>query len=219
MPEMDGFAATAEIRRREGTARHTTIIAMTANALEGDDQKCLAAGMDDYISKPVKSEVLRLKLERWTKPGESGNGLSEGIGHAQRTRDNVPSTSPRLPPRGPSIDHAQLASLAGIQEPGEADFVTELIDLFLEEAASDLKALHRALLKHDAVEIARVAHRLKGSSANMGATQMAALAEELEGQDSATDERKLVALENEFELVREALKIERKEMELTLPTK
>jgi CheY-like chemotaxis protein/HPt (histidine-containing phosphotransfer) domain-containing protein len=198
MPEMDGFAATAEIRRREGAARHTIIIAMTANALDGDKKKCLAAGMDDYISKPVKADVLRRLLERWT------TSLATSLRAAVSDAEPLGSS-----PRSNVIDYAQLLSLSMIKAPGE-DFVTELIDLFLKESASNLKALREAVSSSDAMEIQRLAHLLKGSSASIGAPGMAALCEDLERTEPTRDSRPfLVLLENEFELVREALKAER----------
>jgi CheY-like chemotaxis protein len=197
MPEMDGFAATAEIRRREGTARHTTIIAMTANALDGDQARCLAAGMDDYLSKPVKPEALRVMLARWGKASEFTVRASERE-PADQVRDGV-------------IDQAQLAMLREIQEPGAADCVTEVIDLFLIEATAQVEALHLAMRCDDAPEIKRVAHLLQGSSATMGAMGLAALSGSLQGQDPAQAARDLMGqLDSEFGLVRDALNLERK---------
>jgi PAS domain S-box-containing protein len=197
MPEMDGFAATAEVRRREGTARHTTIIAMTANALDGDQERCLAAGMDDYLSKPVKLEALRLMLARWGKAGGAGGGENDRE-PADQARDTV-------------IDQAQFAVLKEIQEPGAADCVTEVIDLFLIEATAQVEALHQASLCDDAIEIKRVAHLLQGSSATMGAMGLAALSGSLQGQDPAQAARDLLGqLDSEFVLVRDALSLERK---------
>jgi HPt (histidine-containing phosphotransfer) domain-containing protein len=158
--------------------------------------------MDDYISKPVRAEVLRQKLERWTAPGETAFA-DEDLSGAP-----VPAGN-----RGGVIDQTQLASLRAIQEPGKEDFVTELIDLFVNVTVAQMKVLHEAVVSNDLTSIRRVAHFMIGSSANVGARQMAALFEQLEGQDGENGDNEvlLARLDQEFELVCEALKAERRE--------
>lgn len=176
---------------------------MTAKALEGDRDKCLAAGMDDFLSKPIKSDELRLKLEQWTKPTNSPlrgkQNVSEGKTPGRIGRRSV-------------VDLSVLAGHREIQQPGQPDFVTQLIDLFLKDTVSQLKVLGEAVSKNDGDELRRVAHMLKGGSANIGAARMTALYEELETGKLVNGEAATLVskLENEFEGVREALKAERR---------
>ncbi len=202
MPVMDGYEATAEIRRREESlASRTVIIAMTAHALEGERERCLDAGMDDYLSKPVKSDVLRRKLEQWLEPtGEPSD--CEGSTEPNEVVDRGQLTA---------LNPAVLAGLREIQQPGEPDLVTELIDLFLEDTATQLKVLSGAVLKNNTAEMRRVAHLLKGSSANIGAERLAAIYASLEKTEFRNGDAgvMLAKLEREFRRVDEALRAER----------
>jgi CheY-like chemotaxis protein len=166
MPEMDGYAATAAIRRREreqgGAARHTPIIAMTAHALEGDAEKCLAAGMDDYIPKPVTAQHLEAALTRWSAQAEPG----------------APQEA---------VKARTLAALRDLQGAGQPDILAELIAVYLRDTPPRLTALHEALARTDAEAVRREAHGLKGSSGQIGAVQVARLCADLEYQVGTTD--------------------------------
>ena len=200
MPEMDGYEATKEVRRREGDSRHATIIAMTANALEGDRERCLAAGMDDYISKPVKQDVLSAMLERWTQADDQRGASSLLANWSQPESPTV-------------IDASMVAELRALQTSAEAHFFNHLIDLFIEETPARLAAMRTALGQADSQSLAHEAHALKGSCAHLGATRMSALCEILEeqgrGGSTAGASALLPVLEEEFDRVRTALDAEK----------
>ena len=197
MPEMDGYEATNQIRKREGESRRTTIIAMTANALDGDRERCLAAGMDDYISKPVRQETLSAVIDRW---------------FVDRSASCRPADQSGLSPTGSAnvIDASVIAELRGLQSPANPDFFNNLIDLFIDETPHRLAAIRAAVDRANPGALAHEAHALKGSSAHLGATRMDALCEILEEQGRAGTiagaQVLLSALEEEFASVREALK-------------
>lgn len=192
MPEMDGYQAATEVRRREADLKHTTIIAMTASAFEGDREKCLAAGMDDYISKPVTQESLSAIFHRWhPSVAQSSQSVEPAHGNAKVIDENV------------------IGGLRALESPSHPDFLNHVIDLFVQEAPNRLLAIRGAMTQANSVALTHEAHALKGSAGHLGATRMAALCEILEDQGRAGSiagaPALLSALEEEFDLVRAAL--------------
>ncbi len=165
MPEMDGFAATAAIRAREGDARRTPIIAMTANAMLGDRERCLDAGMDDYIAKPFRVQDLAAALERWVGPAPPAAtaGLAGADGEAE---DGSP----------PVIDEEALAGLVHLG----MDLVADVLVPFRRDSAQRLPQLDEAARRADSESLSRVAHALKGDAVVVGAVELQGLCVQLE---------------------------------------
>lgn len=196
MPEMDGFEATQSILKSEPArgGTHVPIVAVTAHAMKGDREKCLAAGMDDYISKPFDLAQVRNLLARWVPAFPSAGSALE---------------APPAPDESTPVDIRTLESLRPRESDGAPYFLNRLVAQYVQEARDRLAALHEAGEKADARALLSAAHSLKGSSSIMGAKRMAGLCEELEEQARLNDmkgARMLVGqLEKEFERVREEL--------------
>jgi signal transduction histidine kinase/DNA-binding response OmpR family regulator/HPt (histidine-containing phosphotransfer) domain-containing protein len=168
MPVMDGYEATAAIREFS----RVPIIAMTAHALAGDRDRCIAAGMDDYMTKPIKREILAAMLARWLPPS---------LGSAM---PSAPLTTPLGAPDDavPTVDAQVLAQLAELMDDGFAD----LIQTYLIDTPMQFEAMDAALLRGDLASLGRSAHSLKSGSRSIGATALAQIADALDAHASGS---------------------------------
>ncbi len=148
LPELDGYSAASEIRRLEAADRHTPIIAITAHTMRGDREKCLAAGMDEYIAKPLRRETLELVLRRALPRADAETGIavmpaSRGV-------------------RGMGVDHSLLGEL-------DDESVERIVALFVSSSRDRVAELARAVADDDAEAIRSLTHGLKGAAASVGA--------------------------------------------------
>jgi two-component system sensor histidine kinase/response regulator len=222
MPEMDGFSATAEIRRQEkANGRRLPIIALTANAMAGDREMCLAAGMDDYLFKPFKQEQLHAVLQRWLRERPATNeaqGVTPEAGTArelpvsaaiQAQSEATRSGGDRPISRPSPIDTKALDNIRALQRNGKPDILKKTITLFCSDSSKLLESMQQAAAQGDVSTLAMAAHRLKSSSANLGAVKLAAqcLQMEMLGRESRAEHAHplLAEMQAEFQSVRLAL--------------
>jgi CheY-like chemotaxis protein len=204
MPEMDGFDTTAEIRARRllrpkqpsGTAEpvRLPIVGLTASALKGDREICIAAGMDDYLAKPFRRDALRIVLERWV--------LDQAAGHVKKevpADEALPST----------FDRSTLDQMCLNQRSRGPRVVAGLINSYFVEAARLIETLGQASEHSDAAALAHAAHLLSLSSEFVGARKLAQMCGELERAGLAEEapglEQRIVRIRQEYETVQLAM--------------
>ena len=164
MPEMDGYEVSMAIRRQHPGSSRPYVIALTANALQGDRERCLQAGMNDYLTKPLQLNDLENTLQR----------ALLRVQPVRRTRE--------VPTDNPALDLEILAGLRELRSPNHPDPLHELVDLFLKDTRPRLQKLSVALEAKEWAAVASTAHTLKGSAKNLGARRLASLLANLETQ-------------------------------------
>jgi CheY-like chemotaxis protein len=213
MPEMGGLEATAEIRQRQQDRAKfpnykspIVIVAMTASAMQGDREKCLEAGMDDYLAKPVKLEDIRTVVERWgptaltdSAAAAASNGAAPANGAGKSPAD-APADS-----QEPPVDMERLMDFTD----GNLDSFRELATLYLTQTRQQIEQLEAAVQTANASEVRRIAHSSAGASATCGMKRLVPILRELERQGV---EGKLLNADQlcrdvnrEFELIRKFL--------------
>jgi len=197
MPEMGGLEATHIIRERQKLpAKYPhyktpmVIVAMTANAMQGDREKCLAAGMDDYLAKPVRPEDIRIVIERWGEAaakvvnrGSPGTDTTPQHDTSDTAKSNLKTTNGNtakpttdITHMEPSVDIDRLNEFTD----GNLDSLRELVTLYLDQTTTQLEQLEAAIQSQSASEVRRLAHSCAGASATCGMRHLVPMLRELE---------------------------------------
>lgn len=219
MPERDGFEATINIRKNE--TRRNIIIAMTANALHGDRERCISVGMDDYVSKPINPKLLETAVRRWVtfvnksknpddylyadeKDFESGESAADEKVSGLNIISGVSAEAQKY------VDIEQIEVLKGLGGDEEPDLINQFIETFINDTPADMERLKKALAGRDAKEVKAAAHKVKGASGNIGAKIMQQLSFTLEMKGKNNDMQNLDEIFTElsecFVITKELLK-------------
>ncbi|HUA39634.1 MAG TPA: response regulator, partial [Candidatus Sulfopaludibacter sp.] len=177
MPEMDGLEATRAIRElqkaggKDNFNSRIIIVAMTAQAMQGDREKCIAAGMDDYLAKPIRPKDVRAVLERW----------SSELGSAASAQPVLPPVTDPPDAEASPVEMDRLMDLGG----GNAESLRELVELYFKQTTGQLAQLETAVQLNKTEEVRQVAHSCAGASATLGMRQLVPVLRELERQGKA----------------------------------
>ena len=197
MPDMNGFEATGEIRRMEGNKKHTIIVALTANAIKGFREKCLAAGMDDYLSKPIRTSKLQDIVTRWAVPF---------LHLFTQTPEPQCDETVREAVSTPVFDPARLHKLLRTFKKAGKDFVPAVVDPYLKNVEKQIAVLYAAVDEKNFSGVSEAAHFLLGGSRNLGLQKLSEICSALQ-DNSRTDNHGnvmelVIALERELPLVK-----------------
>jgi len=178
LPKMDGWEATSRIRKTEGQGRHTLIVAVTADALTGDSERCFAAGMDDYISKPIRIIDLERVFKKWLWGVEAKRADAEKVG----ANSDEPA----------SLDFARISELRSIE--GGEQLLGKIFDIYERDTPAKIGNLRRAIIHAEWDALGEIIHGLSGTCANVGAERLVALCSELKEKARKKESRKMIAI-------------------------
>ncbi len=187
MPVLDGYETTRELRRREGSDRHTIVIALTANAIKGEQEKCLEAGMDDYLSKPIAMEQLAATLQYWEGQAQM-NGDMGTIDNSVMEEGNVSK---------PTVDLERLRKLTG----NSAKFEQELLESFLEDSSLIYQQIEQAFADLNFPTVVEKAQELRNIANTIAINHLPEVAAEIEERAKNRQVEGLPELLKELKLI------------------